>query len=414
MVFLKLLSESVKMAMNALIVNKLRTVLSLLGITIGILAIIAVFTLVDSMESNIRTNVESLGDNTVYIQKWPWMTGGDFEWWKYWQRPYPVPSELPLVRNRCLAAEAVAFMASTGISIESGSNIVERANLLAITHDYDKIRNFDLAAGRYFTELESAGGSNVCILGMAISQGLFGPINPVGRTVKIKGKKLTVIGVFAVEGESMFDNSADNQVVLPANMVKQFYRLDRGGMNPTLMVKGRPGVTTDALKAELKGVMRSIRKLKPAADDNFALNEISLLASTLESLFDVMSVVGWIIGGFSLLVGGFGIANIMFVSVKERTSLIGIQKSLGAKNWFILVEFLSEAIVLCLIGGGFGIAIVWLGTALISMVADMDLYLTVGNVVLGVGISAFIGLVAGIIPAYLASQLSPVEAMRSN
>lgn len=414
MVFLKLLSESVKMAMNALIVNKLRTVLSLLGITIGILAIIAVFTLVDSMESNIRTNVESLGDNTVYIQKWPWMTGGDFEWWKYWQRPYPVPSELPLVRSRCLAAEAVAFMASTGISIESGSNIVERANLLAITHDYDRIRNFDLAAGRYFTELESAGGSNVCILGMAISQGLFGPINPVGRTVKIKGKKLTVIGVFAVEGESMFDNSADNQVVLPANMVKQFYRLDRGGMNPTLMVKGRPGVTTDELKAELKGVMRSIRKLKPAADDNFALNEISLLASTLESLFDVMSVVGWIIGGFSLLVGGFGIANIMFVSVKERTSLIGIQKSLGAKNWFILVEFLSEAIVLCLIGGGFGIVIVWLGTALISMVADMDLYLTVGNVVLGVGISAFIGLVAGIIPAYLASQLSPVEAMRSN
>lgn len=414
MVFLKLLSESVKMAMNALIINKLRTVLSLLGITIGILAIIAVFTLVDSMESNIRTNVESLGDNTVYIQKWPWMTGGDFEWWKYWQRPYPVPSELPLVRSRCLAAEAVAFMASTGISIESGSNIVERANLLAITHDYDRIRNFDLAAGRYFTELESAGGSNVCILGMAISQGLFGPINPVGRTVKIKGKKLTVIGVFAVEGESMFDNSADNQVVLPANMVKQFYRLDRGGMNPTLMVKGRPGVATDELKAELKGVMRSIRKLKPAADDNFALNEISLLASTLESLFDVMSVVGWIIGGFSLLVGGFGIANIMFVSVKERTSLIGIQKSLGAKNWFILVEFLSEAIVLCLIGGGFGIAIVWLGTALISMVADMDLYLTFGNVALGVGISAIIGLVAGIIPAYLASQLSPVEAMRSN
>lgn len=399
--------------MNALIVNKLRTVLSLLGITIGILAIIAVFTLVDSMESNIRTNVESLGDNTVYIQKWPWMTGGDFEWWKYWQRPFPEPSERQMVENRCLAAEAVVFMASRAISIESGSSVVERANMVAVTHDYDRIRSFDLAAGRYFTEQESAGGSNVCILGMAISQGLFGPINSVGKTVKMKGHKFTVIGIFAVEGESIFDNSADNQVVLPANVVKQFYRLDGNGMNPTLMVKGRDGVTTDELKAELKGVMRSIRKLKPTADDNFALNEISLLGAALDSMFDVMWWVGLVLGGFSLLVGGFGIANIMFVSVKERTSLIGIQKSLGAKNWFILVEFLAEAIVLCLIGGGIGVLIVWLGAAAISFATGMDLFLTLGNIVFGVGVSAMIGLLAGIIPAYLASRLSPVEAMRS-
>ena len=248
---------------------------------------------------------------------------------------------------------------------------------------------------------------------MAVAQGLFGKENPVGQQIKVFKRKLTVIGVFGVEGESIFGNSVDNQVLAPIHFARQVMRIDKRSSNPTIMVKGKGGVTTEELKDELQGVMRSIRRLKPTAPDNFSLNEISILSNSLDSLFSIIGIAGTIIGGFSILVGGFGIANIMFVSVKERTHLIGIEKSLGAKNWFIMIEFLSEAVFLSLLGGITGLLIVVGLTALASYAADVELYLTVENILWGVGISVIIGLIAGIIPAYLASKLSPVEAIRS-
>lgn len=401
------------MAWNALVANKLRTILSLLGITIGIMAIITVFTLVDSMEKNIRDNVQSLGDNTVYIQKWPWATGRNYEWWKYWQRPEADLNDFKEVKRRSYAAEAVVFMASKNKSVEHASTVVENVSVVATTHDYDRIKSFDLAAGRYFTLLESNTGKNVCIIGMAVAQGLFGEQNPVGKSIKVFKRKLTIIGVFGVEGESIFGNSVDNQVLLPIQWARQVMRIDRRGSNPLVMVKGKPGVTTDELKDELRGIMRSIRRINPRAEDNFALNEISVLSNSLESLFDILNIAGTIIGGFSILVGGFGIANIMFVSVKERTHLIGIEKSLGAKNWFILLEFLSEAVFLSLMGGISGLIIVYLLTFAASAVFDVEIYLTLSNIFTGIMISVSIGLISGIIPAYLASRLSPVEAIRS-
>ncbi len=413
-VYLKLLNESVRMAVNALVVNKLRTILSLLGITIGILAIISVFTLVDSMERNIRQNVQSLGDNTVYVQKWPWATGTDYQWWKYWQRPQPSLAEFKEVQRRSKAAEAVVFQVSGSRTVEFGSNSVENVSVVAVTHDYDRIKSFNIAVGRYFTLLESSSGKNVCILGMAVAQGLFGKENPVGKTVKAYGRRLEVVGVFDVEGESIFGNSLDNQLLMPVYFAKQVMKLDGQGSGPMIMVRGRQGVATDQLMDELRGIMRSLRRLKPLADDNFALNEVSILSKSLDSLFTMINVAGTIIGGFSILVGGFGIANIMFVSVKERTHLIGIEKSLGAKNWFILLEFLSEAVFLSVIGGVAGLVVVWLLTVLASEVFDVQLYLTAANMFKGIAISVVIGLVAGIIPAYMASRLSPVEAIRSN
>ena len=401
------------MAWNALVANKLRTILSLLGITIGIMAIILVFTFVDSMEKNIRDNVQSLGDNTVYVQKWPWATGNNYEWWKYWQRPQPDLKDYKELQRRSDASEAVVFMASRGKTVEHLSTIMENVSFVAVTHDYERIKSFDLATGRYFTILESNAGKNVCVIGMAVAQGLFGKENPVGKQIRVFKRKLTVIGVFAIEGESIFGNSVDNQVLAPIHFARQVMRIDRRSSNPTIMVKGRAGVTSEELKDELRGVMRSIRRIKPLAPDNFALNEISILSNSLDSLFSIMGIAGSIIGGFSILVGGFGIANIMFVSVKERTHLIGIEKSLGAKNWFIMIEFLSEAVFLSLLGGIIGLLIVVGLTTLASYVADVDLYLTVENILWGVGISVAIGLIAGIIPAYLASKLSPVEAIRS-
>jgi putative ABC transport system permease protein len=412
-IFFKLFNESLKMAWNSLVGNKLRTVLSLLGITIGIMAIITVFTLVDSMEKNIKNNIQSLGDNTVYVQKWPWDTGAMQQWWKYWQRPEANLNDFKEVQRRSNAAEAVVFMASKTKTVKYASNSAENVSIVAVTHDYDRIKSFDIVSGRYFTMAESSVGKNVCIIGMAVAQGLFGESDPVGESVRVFGRKLVVIGIFGVEGESVFGNSVDNQLLMPMNFARQVMRVDRRGSNPLVMVKAKDGVETEELMDELRGIMRSIRRLKPLADDNFALNEISLLSKSLESLFQILNIAGTIIGGFSILVGGFGIANIMFVSVKERTHLIGIEKSLGAKNWFIMMEFLAEAIFLSLLGGVAGLIIVYLLTFLASAALDVNIYLTLSNIITGIGISVTIGLVAGIIPAYLASRLSPVEAIRS-
>lgn len=400
------------MAWNAMVGNKLRTILSLLGITIGIMAIILVFTFVDSMENNIRTNIQSLGDNTVYIQKWPWATGNNYEWWKYWQRPDADLKDFKQVQQRSLTAEAVVFMASRTKTVEFGSNSAENVSVVAVTHDYDRIKSFDIVNGRYFTMDESGIGSNVCILGMAVAQGLFQENDPVGQSVQVMGRKLTVIGVFGVEGESVFGNSVDNQLLMPISFARQVMKLN-GNSNPLIMVKGKSGVEMEEMMDELRGIMRSIRRLKPKADDNFALNEISLLSNSLEQLFTIMNIAGTIIGGFSILVGGFGIANIMFVSVKERTHLIGIEKSLGAKNWFILMEFLSEAVFLCLMGGLAGLFIVYLLTFLASWALDVNIFLTWTNIAKGIMISVSIGIISGIFPAYMASKLSPVEAIRS-
>jgi putative ABC transport system permease protein len=200
-------------------------------------------------------------------------------------------------------------------------------------------------------------------------------------------------------------------VIIPVNYCKTLVDLNEIGT--TIAVKAKPLVSNEELKDELTGIMRSIRKLKPSAEDNFAINETDIISKAFEGLFGVIATVGWIIGGFSLLVGGFGIANIMFVSVKERTNIIGIQKALGAKNYFILFQFLFEAVFLSLIGGIVGLLIVFILTIIVSAATEFHLTMTAGNVFLGAGVSAVIGLLSGIIPAWSASKLNPVEAMRT-
>lgn len=402
------------MAISALVVNKLRTVLSLLGITIGILAIISVFTMVDSMEKQVRGSVESLGDDVIFIQKWPWTFGENYPWWKYWQRPVPDTKEMQEVQRRSSNAEAVSFTAMMNKTIEYGNTNLENVSILCVSHDWEKIKTFELIEGRYFTPFESAGGRNVAVIGTEVAAGLFGEADPIGKTIKLMGRKINVIGVFEKEGESLFGNSTDNQIVIPANYARTLIDIRRERFNPMIQVKGKEGVSNEELKDELRGIMRSVRKQKPLADDNFALNETSLLSNSMEGLFDVINGAGWFIGLFSILVGGFGIANIMFVSVKERTHIIGIQKSLGAKNYFILLQFLFEAVFLCLIGGAAGLLIVFILSYAGSNILEMDIALSIGNIILGLSISAWIGLISGIIPAWIASRLDPVEAIRSN
>lgn len=415
MLVLSLIKESVLFALQSLYNNKLRTFLSLLGITIGIFAIIIVFTIVDSLESNIRGSIESLGDNVVFVQKWPWSFGPDYPWWKYMNRPLPQYNELFDIEKKTKTADAIAYTIHGRRTVKHKSNIVENAVLGGCSYEFYKIKSFDIANGRYFTENEVNAGYNVAVIGGKIAEGLF-PNNqdPIGKDIKIAGRKAIVIGVFKTEGESMLGNSMDNQVVIPFHFAKYILDVNSENADPYIAVKAKPGVTNAEMMDELTGIMRGIRRLKPMADDDFALNETNLLSKNFDVLFDIIGVAGWIIGGFSILVGGFGIANIMFVSVKERTSLIGIQKSLGAKNYFILLQFLSESVFLSLIGGLLGLLLTYLITLAAQGNMDMEITLSYSNIILGITISVLIGIISGFVPAYSASQLDPVEAIRSN
>ncbi|MBX7240053.1 MAG: ABC transporter permease [Bacteroidia bacterium] len=415
-IFLKLSGESIAFALHALRANMLRTILSLLGISIGIFAIISVFTVVDAMEKNVRTSVESLGDKTIYVQKWPWAFGGDYPWWKYWQRPLPSVKEMHQLAARSQSIEVFTFEAYlSGKTIKYLNNSAENVTVALVSHDFDKVKSFELSAGRYLTEMESNSGRAVGIIGSNVANGLFGNASTaLGKVIEVMGRKVEVIGVFKEEGKSLLETEMDNTVVLPLNFGRNFVNIRSDRIDPFIKAKVKEGVPIQFANDELKSIMRSIRRLRPIEEDNFALNQSSLLSNNITNIFSSLNMAGAIIGGFSILVGGFGIANIMFVSVKERTSQIGIQKSLGAKNYFILMQFLFEAIVLCLIGGLIGLSIIYFLAMFVSHAFDYPLSLTGHNIMLGLFISALIGLVSGFIPAYSASQLDPVEAIRAN
>ena len=413
--FLALIKESFFFAWSALNASRLRTFLSLLGITIGIFSIITVFTIVDSLEHNLKTGIQELGDNVVYIHKWPWEFKEDFPWWKYMNRPVPTVKEFERLNGKVNTAQAMAFHVAGRKPVKYKSNTIDNVTITGGSYEYDKITNFDIAEGRYFTESESNAGRNTCLIGSTIAEALFlNGENPLGKNIKIGGIKLQIIGVFKKQGESLLSNSTDTQILVPVNFIRNHVDIRSENLDPYIAVKAKDGITNDQMKDEIRGIMRGLRQLSPETEDDFALNETKVISQGFDGLFSIVGLAGWIIGGFSILVGGFGIANIMFVSVKERTSLIGIQKSLGAKNYFILMQFLFESVFLSLIGGLMGLILIWLLTLAIGDSVGMDIFLSQSNVILGVTISFLIGIISGFVPAYSASQLDPVEAIRSN
>jgi putative ABC transport system permease protein len=387
----------------------------LLGITIGIFAIITVFTVVDSLEKNIRGSIESLGNKVVIVEKWPWAFGPNYPWWKYMLRPNAGINDLDAILKHAKTVDAATFKVDVRKTVQRYSSSIENAHICGVSSGYEGVSQFVIDNGRFFTQLESDNGKNVAVIGKTIQDGLFTPgENPVGKEIKIFGRKFTVVGVVKKEGESLLGDSKDDQVMVPINFIRNIIDVRQENNQPRVAVKARPGISNEQMKDELTGILRAERRLAPGTEDNFALNETSVLSKGFDSLFDVIGTVGWIIGGFSILVGGFGIANIMFVSVKERTNLIGIQKSLGAKNYFILLQFLTEAVFLSILGGGLGLLFIWLVTLLAGDSFGMEITLTLANVVLGLTISFLIGVISGFVPAYGASQLDPVEAIRSN
>jgi putative ABC transport system permease protein len=415
MIILKLCRESFLFAFDALRQNKLRTLLSLLGVTIGIFTVIAVLSAVDTLRANLQKSVNKLGGNTVYVNKWPWIGGDDFPWWKYLQRPVPKIKDFNELQRRSQTAAAISYEIGIGDrTIKYRSNTAEGVQVGAVTQDHDKVWAFDLKEGRYFTDIDSRTGAPVAIIGYDIDENLFPQGGAIGKQIKVMGRYVTVIGVFAKEGKDMFGNSDDKQVLVPLNFAKDVIDVQNDNYQPTIIVRGKAGLSDLDVESELEGLMRSIRSIKPGQEDNFSLNRATLISDQLDKVFHFLTWAGWIIGGFSILVGGFGIANIMFVSVKERTNIIGIQKSLGAKNYFILLQFLIESIILCLMGGIIGLGVVHVSTFLVEWAFDLKIVLDIKNIIIGIGTSVTIGVISGIIPAYSASRLDPVEAIRSN
>lgn len=407
------------MAFQSLISNKLRSALSILGITIGIFCIIAVFTLVDSLELNIKKSVSTLGKNVIYIDKWQWVGGdNDYPWWKYINRPTAKLHEVKLLKEQPVMSliEAVSFVTQINTTLKAGDKTIENGTVDGYTSEFTRIQDIELSEGRFFNEFEDMNGRPVAVVGYNIAQGLFDKEkNLVGKKIHMFGKQVEIIGVFKNQGDNLINIDFDDHVVVPIQFLQS---VTNDISDANIIVKAKDKVGEDALYEELRGSMRGIRRLRPAEEDNFTLNKISFLSDVIGDFFKLINKFGLVIGLFSLLVGGFGVANIMFVSVKERTNIIGIQKALGARNEFILFHFLTEAIVLSLIGGIMGLLLTWLaslgGNAMLSGTeSSFRLVMTMDNIITGLGFSSVIGLFAGVIPAYRASRLVPVEAIRS-
>lgn len=408
---LNIIGNSLKLTFQELKVNKLRTALSLTGVAFGIFCIIGVLATVNSLERNIQNEVNSLGSNTIYIDKWDYSGGPDQPIWKFRARPTPKYEEAGMVKQRAVLLDEIAFLMQTGSSISHKDDLLQSVSVYGITQQQVTVQPLNFDQGRFFSESEFTAGSNVCLIGFTNAETLFGSTErALGKHVDIKGKKATIVGVIKKEGKNMIGWDYDNCIMLPYNFCKQLF--EETFANPILIAKGKDGVTPAALMDELKGIMRQIRRLSPTQEDNFSLNSVEAFSKAITGFFATVNVVGAIIGGISLIVGLFGIANIMFVTVRERTAVIGLKKAIGAKKSSILFEFLMEATVLCILGGAFGLFFVYILTLILSGPLNFPVFISIPMLFATIIICVAVGILAGIIPAAQAAKMDPVAAIR--
>lgn len=411
---LNILASSFRLTMQELMVNKLRTVLSLIGISFGIFCIIGVLATVNSLETNIQNQLKSLGTNTIYIDKFNYFDGHgpDYPWWKYVNRPMPKFKEVAAIKDRSRLANNVAFMISTSGKIEYQSYALEGVFFYGVSIEENDIQPVTIAYGRFLSGNEFESGSPMVVIGNDNAESLFGnPALAVGKEIKVKGKKATIVGVIKKVGQNMIGWNYDASLILPYRFARQLFNEEAS--RPIIMVKGKDNISSVALVDDLEGVMRSLRKISPKQQDNFSLNQISGFTDRVSSLFVSINLGGWAIGILSLIVGAFGIANIMFVTVKERTAMIGLKKAIGAKKRSILSEFLLEAATICVMGGLMGLVLVYILTLVLTNLFNFPVYISASILTLAISICIIIGILAGIIPAYIASRLDPVVAIRS-
>jgi putative ABC transport system permease protein len=412
--YINIIITSLKMALQEFRSNKLRTFLSLLGITFGIFCIISVLATINSMKTAIQNDIAALGSNTVFIDKWQYINDGSFPWWRFYKRPTPKFEELKQLKDRVPIIQNVTYMTKDQSVFEYENDRLNGVNYYGVTDDFSKIEHFNIGEGRYLQQTDFDQGSNFIVIGYNVAEKIFtSSQKAIGKTVHLKGgKPAIVVGVIEKQGQSIMDLwGYDDCIIMPYKYLKQM--IHDQDANPVIIVEGRDNVSIPALKEELTGAMRSIRKLPPNVEDNYALNDIDSLSKSTEPFFENLNIGGWAIAALSLIVGMFGVANIMFVTVRERTSQIGLKKALGAKKNTIISEFLLESSFLCIIGGLFGMIAVFILAAIFTAMFSFTVSVPMDIIGLAVGICLFVGIIAGIIPAVIASRLDPVVAIRS-
>jgi putative ABC transport system permease protein len=408
-------SSSFRIAMQELSKNKLRTFLSLFGVTIGIFCIIGVLATVNSLELNIQSEIKALGTNTIYIDKWDYGAGGgpDYPWWKYVKRPSPKYSELQEIKGRTSTAEHVVFVINTMSIVDYEDNSLNNVILYGVTEEFPDIQPLEIQYGRFMTDAEFGLGSNAAVIGNEVAEKLFGSAErAVGKQITAKSKNVNVVGVIKKQGSTIIGGWQFDKALVTSYRFGRTI-MDERRADPLIMVKGKENMSSKAVKDELKSVMRSIHKLSPKEDDDFALNDINDFSDAMEQAFVSINMGGWIIGILSFVVGIFGVANIMFVTVKERTTQIGLKKAIGAKNGVILTEFLLESAFLCIIGGLIGLALVLILTKIASAMLHFHFFLSARIIAVAIIICIVAGVLAGIIPAIKAAKMDPVQAIRS-
>jgi putative ABC transport system permease protein len=319
-----------------------------------------------------------------------------------------------LIKSKINADINIVFNFTTQSFIQYGNDKLDGINYHGITDEFDKIQPIEILYGRYLNQMEFDQGTNSIIIGYENAEKLFGNAEKaVGKIVDLRNKKAVIVGVIKKQGKSFVEGwQFDQSILLSYGFMKQMLFNERWN-NPKIIVKGPENMSSDALKDELKGAMRSIRRLGPVEDDDFSLNAISDFSKSASSLFANVNLGGWMIGLLSLIVGAFGIANIMFVTVRERTPIIGLKKAIGAKKRTILMEFLLESAMICIIGGLIGIILVVIMAQLLSSVFDFPVFVSGNILTLAISICVSIGILAGIIPAMIAARMDAVVAIRS-
>lgn len=409
-----LFKEALLFAGKALRVNLLRTVLSLLGVTVGILSIVGTSAFFDSIEKGLEDSFSMIGDDLVFIQKWPMgPEEGDEEyaWWKYMRRRNPRLRDAEQLSERLTTAEAVAFQVNAPKTVVYRNNNLENVPVAGISYSYDQVISIKVDEGRYFTEQECDAGRPVAIIGDNVRAGLFPNGGALGKKIKVGGTKMEIIGTLEPEGNGLLPQTMDDVILVNVNFITRLVEI-KNSMDVQILVKAKQGVETVEMKDEVVAALRPIRGVKPGQDNDFSVMEASFIMDAIDNIFGVMDIVSVVIGIFALLVGGFGILNIMFVSVRERTNQIGIQKSLGARNAFILSQFLMESVFLCMIGAVVALLMIWGLLAIAELVFGFELVLSMGNLLYGMTIATVLGLLAGFLPARKASRMNPVEAIR--
>lgn len=413
MKLLNILLTSLRMAMQELWANKLRTFLSLFGITIGIFCIIGVLATVNSLERKVQTDIKTLGNNTIYIDKWNYAGGPDYPWWKYLKRPNMKYEEMKFIKEKSQLYSAICYMVNRNINVDYKDNILSNINLYGPTEDFDKIQTIDISDGRYLSEADFERGSPVCVIGNKVATELYGsPERALGKSIGYNGRKLLIEGIVKKQGQSLVGGfDFDQSVIVPYRYFASVFEPENN--SPNILVQAKTGVPSAALQDELVGIMRQIRRLSPTQEDNFSCNDVAMFAEQVSSFFGQVSLGGWAIAILSLIVGAFGVANIMFVTVRERTSQIGLKKALGAKKRTILTEFLLESAFLCVIGGLIGLVMVWLFTLVLSNFLPFPILIAPNIIMLALSICIILGIASGIIPASIAAKLDPVVAIRT-